>query len=594
MLSSTFSRIASGIVAAAWLLSACLGPAEFAQAARPDATQLLPAETVACLLIPDARQLADRAADMSLGRMLADPQLRPLVAEVFAAVEQASEPLRERIGLTLRQLLAIPQGEVALAVVAIESGVAVVAIAELGDDTRTADTLVAQLVRLAEEEGTEVERQRAGDTEMLVFIPPGSSRAQVTLCRRESTLLATTHPDALRQVLVAWNGQSDTERLAENAAFAAVTQRVGGAGDEQAQIRLFIDPIGLVRSAAPGNPNARVGLALLPALGLDGLLAAGAGMTLATEQFDEISRYVVHLQNPRAGALQLLAFGVGDVTPEPWVPDTAANYITVHFDAAHTYHQLARLVDSFQGQGAFDARVRRFLAGRTELDIEEELLPYLDGRFTFVSAIEQPITLRSDSRLLAARLTDGEKFQATIDKVVAEYRDFVVQSSFGGHTIYQYAPPRLDDRPDPSQALRPALCRIGDWLLVGRERLLQQAIMAHDGTSARLADAIDYKLVASKAERLSGGGPVSGFTFFRPQESLRMAYGLMTGDGMRRRLGRQAQANPLAQNVGQALENNPPPPFEVLEKYFAPGGAVLVDEEAGLRYLSFSLRRSAD
>jgi hypothetical protein len=33
------------------------------------------------------------------------------------------------------------------------------------------------------------------------------------------------------------------------------------------------------------------------------------------------------------------------------------------------------------------------------------------------------------------------------------------------------------------------------------------------------------------------------------------------------------------------------PPFEVLQRYLAPGGTVVVDDETGLHYTDFSLRR---
>jgi hypothetical protein len=39
------------------------------------------------------------------------------------------------------------------------------------------------------------------------------------------------------------------------------------------------------------------------------------------------------------------------------------------------------------------------------------------------------------------------------------------------------------------------------------------------------------------------------------------------------------------------LEQHPLPPFEVLQRYLAPGGTVVVDDDTGLHYTDFSLRR---
>ena len=44
--------------------------------------------------------------------------------------------------------------------------------------------------------------------------------------------------------------------------------------------------------------------------------------------------------------------------------------------------------------------------------------------------------------------------------------------------------------------------------------------------------------------------------------------------------------------VHSAMEANPLPPFSVLEQYFAPAGALMVDDETGLHYMSFTLRRN--
>jgi hypothetical protein len=40
-----------------------------------------------------------------------------------------------------------------------------------------------------------------------------------------------------------------------------------------------------------------------------------------------------------------------------------------------------------------------------------------------------------------------------------------------------------------------------------------------------------------------------------------------------------------------ALEKHALPPFEVIEQYLGPRGAVLVDDVSGLHYTGFTLRR---
>ena len=42
------------------------------------------------------------------------------------------------------------------------------------------------------------------------------------------------------------------------------------------------------------------------------------------------------------------------------------------------------------------------------------------------------------------------------------------------------------------------------------------------------------------------------------------------------------------------MDEQPLPPFAVLQRYLAPGGVTVTDDETGLHYTAFSLRRKTD
>ncbi|MFH1266305.1 MAG: hypothetical protein ABIK89_11305 [Planctomycetota bacterium] len=69
---------------------------------------------------------------------------------------------------------------------------------------------------------------------------------------------------------------------------------------------------------------------------------------------------------------------------------------------------------------------------------------------------------------------------------------------------------------------------------------------------------------------------------------------LGVSDGVRGQLRQGTENNPFLKTLDTALEENPLPPFAVIQRYLAPGGAMLVDDETGLHYTSFSLRRKTD
>jgi hypothetical protein len=79
--------------------------------------------------------------------------------------------------------------------------------------------------------------------------------------------------------------------------------------------------------------------------------------------------------------------------------------------------------------------------------------------------------------------------------------------------------------------------------------------------------------------------------FNRPEEAMRQVYEMATSDTMRGALKGQAANNPFMKSLDDALTTNPLPPFAVLAKYLAPGGALLTSDETGFHYMAFSLRR---
>ena len=162
--------------------------------------------------------------------------------------------------------------------------------------------------------------------------------------------------------------------------------------DEQPQLTWFVDPIGLADQMAQGNAGARIGLTMLPALGLDGLNAVGGSMTFASGDFDMINHIHVLLALPRAGVLAAIALDSGDLTPEKWIPADVANYMTVYWNFQKSYDEVEKLIDSFRGQGATADWSKIFIADRIGVDLVTDVLPKLTGRVTLTSQVMKPVT----------------------------------------------------------------------------------------------------------------------------------------------------------------------------------------------------------
>jgi hypothetical protein len=249
------------------------------------------------------------------------------------------------------------------------------------------------------------------------------------------------------------------------------------------------------------------------------------------------------------------------------------------------------LFNSFQGEGALSRIIKNNGSNRLGADIEAELLPALEGRISFYQALEQPGSLNGQGTLAGAKLRDAKAFQAVLDKIAEKFSSSLTKKSFGATSYYQFVRVGGDGTQNPRA---PSFGIVGDYVLFAeRAALLEKAIITSGDSSAKsLADAVDYKLIASKISRQSGGSKPGAVTFSRPEQQLRFWYSLAQADSSRQQLKTQAQSNPVFGALNSALEANPLPPFEVLSRYLAPGGGVLVNDETGFHYTSFTLKRN--
>ncbi len=581
------SIVAAAVAASAISLSLAAEPA----AAKRDATsfaQLLPVDTVAYLHLPQALELREKWWQTSLGRMLEDPQLKPLLDQSWGAVERSFEPIRERFGLSLTEWLQLPNSEFGFAVVPIDGAEpAAMLMLAAGAEDRAIELLLERGREAAQKAGMIEEHETIGDVRLTIWRTGAGRSRQVVYLRRAGRLVVTTHRDAAKRALELWTAGG--ESLADQASFTTLERLVGRAEGEAAQAFWFVDPINLIRQSMQGNRAAQIGIAILPALGLDGLSALGGSVAFQRGPFETISQAYLLLDTPRTGALELLALRPTPTEPEPWVFDDLTSYGTFSWDVERTYHELRKLVDSFQGDGAFRRAVGFERVQQQGLDLEKDVIAKLTGRVSIVTALEQPLTPESRGHLLGFQVKDAATAERIAKLLVDLGEREATPRSFAGRKYFEIAPRNnpFDERP------RSAIGSVNDCVLVSNHSaFVQRAYGAADDESKRLAGALDYKLIAAKAKRYAGDDGPGYLSFTRPDEELRFVHALVQHQQVREQINRRGERTPLFHDLDQALTDRPPPPFEVLQRYFAPGGAVIVDEPTGIRYFSFVLKRA--
>jgi hypothetical protein len=568
-----------------------------ARAERPAAPTLLPETTLAMIRITDVPEMRKRFGGSIGGKLIADPEIAPMVSKLYASLGEWWTDIEDRVGLPLDQLLTIPQGEICVAVVGQAEGPpAIVALVDVKDRLISAQRLIEKGEAALTEQGGSKTTEVIDDVRCHVYSGP-NGRRQLVHFEKDGTLAFVSTQEAAKQVLSAWKG-NDEKKLADKDAFAAIMSRCKGAKDDPPQLTWFVDPIQAARAAARGNAAAQTGLALIPVLGLDGLLGAGGSMLFDAGEFDVVGHAHLLLSNPRSGVLELLTLGSGDTSPEPWVPADAASYLTLHWNLNDMFRRGAKLYNSLTNEGAFEAEVKERVKEAVDLDFETELLPALAGRVTMFTWVQKPYKLNSQPVVVGVRLTDAKSFQPLLDKLLAKIPEGTDKALFGGVTYHRVRVP-MRDRPEnapPAELIRepnPCIGIVGDYVLFSdSEDAFRHAIAAQSDKEKQLASQLDFKLIAGKIRRQQGGEQPGMISFNRPEEGMRMLYEVARSEEAKNQLNKAADGgNRAFQILKGAMDDHPLPPFGVLEKYLAPGGSVLTNEETGMHWMTFQLKR---
>ncbi len=563
-------------------------------AERPTAPKLLPKNTLVYVRVANSRELADAFMATASGKLGKDENLQPLFSHLYSSASQAFTEVEERIGVSLTELLRIPQGELCFAVVGQETGrPAIVFLIEVGDQAEVARRLLNFIESEAKNNGGSISNQDVSGTQVNIIDGPDG---RVSYCEREGVVLFSSDVDLMKEMLGVWDGDEGAETFAENRQFTSIMRRSAGTKDERPQITFFVDPIELFRNLSRDNFGAQATLALLPSLGLDGVKSAGGSLIFATEDFDSITHIHIMLDNPRKGVLEMLALESGDTTPEDWVPKDAASYMTVNWDLQKTVDAFEKIYDKIRGEGAFADDLKRRMSDPTGIDVEEEILAKLGNRMTHVSWFEKQARVNSGTNLIGVKLSDPSGLKKTVEGLINKFAlEESTKRTYRGTTYYEFQPRRRPPQNlDESLVRQPSPCIavVGDYMLFSDStECLKAAIANKKNPSNSLAEELDYKLIASKIEHLAGSAQPSMIAFQRPEESMRSFYDLATSPNTRRRLEEAAQNQPFFRALNDALKENPLPPFSQLAKYLAPGGGILISDETGIHYTTFGLKR---
>lgn len=563
-------------------------------AQRPTAPQLFSDTTFLYARVDDTTELALKWNQTTMGKLLADPQVSPLMEEIYGSLLESSKRFEDRFDMTLSDALSIPNGEAAVAVMPgfpdspptlclmVEAKGNIEGLTQFLDMLLKEQSTSADVIR-------EVQGIKVHDR-----MPNASPNTGFAYFIDQDVLVCGNSSEHIEYCARVWQGlEPDHKPLASKSEFVEILSRCAGSQGERPQLSFYVDPLAGIKEVSKDNPGAPFIFAMLPPLGIDGIKGLGGSIILAPEDFDSISHFHLLLSSPRRVILSAIRPAEGPTDPETWVSEDVASYMTVNWKTQPTIQAIRELVDTFRGPDSFENDFIKRVSDELKLDFQKDVLGQLDDRLSMASVFVRPLRINSQSNIYAIKLKDPSKFENdTLPKIVSYIKSKdpkFVEIDRGLRRIYHRPQNQRDNAPripDPAFTVLDGRFMVADSL-----QALEQVCDTYDSGANLLMESLEYKVIKQRISSQVQGLKLCGLSMSRPEESLRTFYDMASDPKNRERLAEFSESNPMLKALNAGLTKHQLPPFDVIRKHMTPTGGFLSEDDSGLHFTSFSIKR---
>ncbi len=614
----TAKRAVGRLALVGWLAlcGAATAAAPALAAAPPE--RVLPDSTIFMFKINDAKALREAFRASHYGQLWHDPAMKDFRDELGQKIEENTRPLKEKVGVDLRELFELPQGSVTLAALSRDDPkfpIAFAFIADAGSNKDRMAEVFAKATKQAQEAGSKTREETFNGLTLHILPSPPDDKKEKEKDqpkagdRSPDMSLAWTQSDTVFYFAAGTPG-SDVEvlkdltahregrdnSLASNESYAKTEAKTEAS---KAHVVWFLDVAKVVKIALKATAKGNEGQmqqneVLLQELGLNGLKSVGGSFSLASGRFDSLSKTFFQAPKPVQGLLKVFSFPPVRLRPQPWVPATVAAYQSMSWDLDNAYDAIEEVVNKFQ-PGMLNL-IQQQLAGPNggqPLNFKNDFFGPLGDRITLISDFKKPIKEDSQRMLLAIGLDDSKAFQATLGRLFQIVQSEPKKREFQGTTIYDVDLPQM---PNPNAAgAAPFKGQVSfavakETFFVTTDTALLEQILRPG--SAPLEENAAFQSVAKEMPE-----QVSGMTFIRPEESAHLVYDLIKSGQYEKAMGQLLGANargPRPQQmppIGKVIPNEKLPDFATIAKYLTLSGSYSLTDDDGLTMTGFSLKR---
>jgi len=554
----------------------------------------LPKNTLVFARVVNAAAMRKAFDQTSLGRMIKDPALKDVIEDVEKNLKKFSEDVKQAAGITLKELLNLPTGEMNIAVLPtadpkIPAGF--YASCDAGTNDAAFSDAMKKLIDFGAQKGSKVTSEEfEGVTirkiESEIKDDDGESVKMTFAVAKTATVyhVAST-PEILKSVIKG----SAADNLASLGEFRKATSKFR----KGSQLQLFANVPSIlkvgIQGAAANVDNAQVDAqqieTIVNMLGIGGVKAIASSVTMNDPEFDVVTTNSLILEKPVEGLLKVFKLQPSKMEPEPWVPAEVVSYQTMGWDFDSAYNGINDIVNMFN-PGFLNVLEQQLVGpnGGEPLSLQKDVFGPLGNRVTIISDITKPVKEDSQRTLFAVGLDDPTAFAKTLEKLFELAELQPKKREFQGTTIY-------DIEPDLAAAVNVeagtmSLAIAKNTLFVTANVTLLETVLR--GGSSKLADSPAYKSVARHFP-----ASTTSISFSAAEEATRATYEMLKQGQLDEALDAAAQqaGRGDAPELGQLFDPKKLPDFSIFAKYMSNGGGYSVLDDDGVTQVQFMLNK---
>ncbi len=413
------------------------------------ADSVFPPQTVGFIQIPNVNELEARWNRIELGKLFADPALKPFREDLQKQLQSRHTGFKRRLGITPAEVRAILSGELAIGMIQLGADrFGTVLAADVRSRAKEVQALLAKSAEALRAEGATQSSVEIAGHKATVFTftkaadrPP---RRPILWVLTSDTLLLADDSVALELVVANLGGSQPT--LAQDEVYRAIVERCQSDVASPTQIRWFIRPmeyLEAIRSYVPADRRRRDSwVAGLRAAGFDSLRGIGGTWHVGEGDFQLMHRMMIYAPGPLEKSAKMLNFpNTRELVPLEWVPRDVAGITCLSCNIQEAFEHVGPLFDQFIGEGEEGVweDVLDSLKNDPEgpqIDLRSELIAHLGQRVVMINSYEEPIGPQSERVLFAIEARDPERVAKALRKTLENDKE-IERRQFGEWVIWE-------------------------------------------------------------------------------------------------------------------------------------------------------------